>query len=375
MGINRILVVQDHDFQIYSLLIKGQTGLPDAFLPWVMALCTENGVRFVDGTGKYLDIPMYSSVHIDGRTITCLNAVSGPAGNFAAGLGPDLIGISGKMLTVMTQVVMAVNLDEPVIILGESGTGKELVAQALHSLSHRKTRPFVAVNMAAIPKDLVESELFGHRKGAFTGAIENRPGAFEMAANGSIFLDELAEAPMPLQAKLLRILESGHIRRLGGGPESQVKARIISATNIDPAIALKTGRLRLDLLERLGCLVIRMPPLRERTQDIPYLFEQFWGAPSSLMDKEALDLLKTYKWPGNVRELRNVIGRVRWLCAGAQPTKAHLEQAIKLGWHSQTVPPFKGARRRQIEASGLPRSTFYYRLQKGLITSESLSGL
>ena len=206
MGINRILVVQDHDFQIYSLLIKGQTGLPDAFLPWVMALCTENGVRFVDGTGKYLDIPMYSSVHIDGRTITCLNAVSGPAGNFAAGLGPDLIGISGKMLTVMTQVVMAVNLDEPVIILGESGTGKELVAQALHSLSHRKTRPFVAVNMAAIPKDLVESELFGHRKGAFTGAIENRPGAFEMAANGSIFLDELAEAPCPFKQNCFEFL-------------------------------------------------------------------------------------------------------------------------------------------------------------------------
>ena len=232
-----------------------------------------------------------------------------------AGLG-DFIGSSKSMREVFDLIENVAVRDVCVMITGESGTGKELVARSIHRLSHREGKSFIALNAAAIPETLIESELFGHERGAFTGAVGMRQGCFEQANGGTLFLDEIAEMPLPLQPKLLRVLSDGRVRRLGGSHEFEFDVRVIAATNRDPLKAIEEGHLRDDLYYRLNVVPISLPTLRERQEDIPLLvqffiseFNQKHQLSIEGITDDAAELLRAYPWPGNVRELRNVIER------------------------------------------------------------------
>jgi transcriptional regulator with PAS, ATPase and Fis domain len=222
-----------------------------------------------------------------------------------------------------------------VIITGESGTGKEMVARTIHKLSPRADQPFIAINCAAVPETLMESELFGHEKGAFTGASERRMGCFELADRGTLLLDEIAEMPFVLQAKLLRVLEDKTVRRLGASRETSVDVRVIAATNKDPSKAVQAGTLREDLLYRLNVITIKLPPLRERRDDVPLLAQYLvtelskrHNRTAQLITPRAMDVMAGYHWPGNVRELRNCIERAVVICTGEQIEERHLPPNI-----------------------------------------------
>ena len=227
-----------------------------------------------------------------------------------------LVGRSQAMQGVYRMITRVLSNDLTVLVLGESGTGKELVAEAIHQLGHRKTGPFVAVNSAAIPSDLIESELFGHEKGAFTGAIKQSIGKFEQANGGTLFLDEIGDMPLEAQTRLLRALQSGKIRRVGGRQEIDIDVRIIAATNRDLKPMIARGAFREDLFYRLNVVPVEMPPLRDRRDDIDALARHFLtlatreGLPLRKIDKGALALLRQQSWPGNVRELRNTMYRL-----------------------------------------------------------------
>ncbi len=231
----------------------------------------------------------------------------------------ELVGRSAAFIDVMKQVgrVAATNL--PVLLTGETGTGKELVAAALHRRGERAKKPFVAVNCGAIPAELIESELFGHIKGSFTGADKDRRGLWEEADGGTIFLDEITETTSAFQVKLLRALEEGEIRRVGTNQVQHINARVIAASNLDVEQEVKAGRFRQDLFYRLNAVSIRLPPLRERREDIFPLAKSFAErafslSPAVAFSKEALDLLERYPWPGNIRELENAVVRAAALC-------------------------------------------------------------
>ena len=206
--------------------------------------------------------------------------------------------------------------DLTVMITGESGTGKELVARALHDYGKRRSGPFVAINMAAIPRELIESELFGHEKGAFTGATQRYAGRFEQAQGGTLFLDEIGDMPLEAQTRLLRVLQEGEYTTVGGRQRLRADVRIIAATHRDLRQLVRQGLFREDLFYRLNVVPIRLPPLRERSEDIPALVRHFLahagaeGLPPKLLDAPALDRLKAYRWPGNVRELENLVRRL-----------------------------------------------------------------
>jgi len=228
----------------------------------------------------------------------------------------DIISRGNTLKSVLMQVEQVAPTDASVLILGESGTGKELLARSVHSRSRRSTRPLVKVNCASLPSNLIESELFGHEKGAFTGALAKKIGRFELADNGTIFLDEIGELPLDLQAKLLRVLQEGEFERLGNPQTIKVDIRVIAATNRDLEQAIKAGTFREDLYYRLNVFPITSPPLRHRKEDISVLVMHFLKKFSSKMGKnlekvsqEAMNALETYKWPGNVRELENTIER------------------------------------------------------------------
>jgi DNA-binding NtrC family response regulator len=235
----------------------------------------------------------------------------------------SLVGNSPEMRKLYHVVEQAAPTAASVLITGESGTGKELVAQTIHHLSPRNGFPFVAINCAAIPETLLESEIFGHEKGSFTGAADRRQGCFELADRGTLFLDEIGEMTPATQVKLLRVLQERTFRRLGGRNEQSVDVRVIAATNIDPAEAVQKGKLREDLYYRLNVFALRLPPLRERKDDLPLLIQAFITEFNSRnqksiagVDREAMRLLEQYGWPGNVRELRNVIERAIILAPG-----------------------------------------------------------
>jgi len=239
----------------------------------------------------------------------------------------NIIGNSGPMQEVFRLVEKVAPSDTTVLLMGESGTGKELIAQAIHHNSPRAKEPFIAVNCAALPESLLESELFGHEKGAFTGADKRKLGRFELAGEGTIFLDEIAEIPPSVQVKLLRVLQAKELVRVGGTQTIKVKARIIVATNRDLEKAMREGSFREDLYYRISVFPIYLPPLRERKEDIPALVEHFlkkYGGPESRIDGRALDRLMKYSWPGNVRELENVIERALILCGGGVITEKEL---------------------------------------------------
>src|SRR5215831_18853963 len=228
----------------------------------------------------------------------------------------ELVGTSAKMQEIFALLQQAGPSRACVLITGESGTGKEMVARTIHALSPRRQGPFIAINCAALPETLIESELFGHEKGSFTGASERRAGCFEVAQHGTLLLDEIGEMPMPTQAKLLRILEDSRVRRLGGKTEFEVDVRVVAATNKVPAEAVKGGHLREDLYYRLNVFHIHLPPLRERKEDISFIAETLIGDLNRKHDcrvadiaPAVIDALERHNWPGNVRELRNVLER------------------------------------------------------------------
>ncbi|HVR42948.1 MAG TPA: sigma-54 dependent transcriptional regulator [Thermoanaerobaculia bacterium] len=234
-----------------------------------------------------------------------------------------MVGKSRAMQKLFDEIEMVANTDANVMIVGESGSGKEVVANTIHHLSRRRSKPFIAFNCGAISPTLIESEIFGHEKGAFTNAIKRREGYFETARGGTVFLDEITEMPLDLQVKLLRVLEEGKFRRVGGNDEINIDARIIAATNRIPQKAIDDGRLREDLYYRLNVFPIEVPPLRERLEDLP-LFTMFFLEKLNeteeknveKIDAEFLDALARYEWPGNVRELRNVINRAFIMARG-----------------------------------------------------------
>ena len=227
-----------------------------------------------------------------------------------------LIGRSPAMQEIYRTLARLMQTDLTVMISGESGTGKELVARALHDYGKRKSGPFVAINMAAIPRDLIESELFGHEKGAFTGANTRSAGRFEQAEGGTLFLDEIGDMPMEAQTRLLRVLQQAEYTTVGGRTPIKTNVRIVAATNKDLRVTIQQGLFREDLFFRLNVVPIRLPPLRERTEDIPHLARHFFtvaaaeGLPLKHMDTSAHERLKRYRWPGNVRELENLVRRL-----------------------------------------------------------------
>jgi two-component system response regulator PilR (NtrC family) len=254
----------------------------------------------------------------------------------------NIIGKSSKMQEMFTIIPKIAQSSSNVLIIGESGAGKELVATALHNLSLRRDKNFVAINCAAFPEGLLETELFGHMKGSFTGALYNKQGLFEIADGGSLLLDEIGEMPMNLQSKLLRVIESGMFRRVGGTNDIKVDVRIISATNKNIKEEIEEGRFREDLFYRLNVVPINIPPLRERKEDIPLLAEHFLKKLSDTpkkMTPEAMQLLMDYPWKGNVRELENVIERIALLVDKEEITQADLPSDITSYPHDKKFIP------------------------------------
>ncbi len=245
--------------------------------------------------------------------------------------GTDFIGQSLPMRRVLELVERVAPSRAAVAITGESGTGKEVVARSIHNLSPRREKAFVAINCASIPATLMESEIFGHERGAFTGADQRRSGVFELAHAGTLFLDEVGEIPIELQAKLLRVLEEGRLRRLGGKVEIEVDVRVLCATNRDLKAEIKRAAFREDLYFRLNVFQIGLPPLRERREDVPLLVQYFVdrfnresGKRVTGVHPDALEMLKDHEWPGNIRELRNAVERAVILCDGELIQREHL---------------------------------------------------
>jgi DNA-binding NtrC family response regulator len=242
----------------------------------------------------------------------------------------ELVGNSETMQQVYQLIEQVASSSASVLITGESGTGKELVARTIHNLSPRRNAPFLAINCSAIPDTLMESELFGHEKGSFTGAVSRRHGCFELADSGTLMLDEIGEMPALLQAKLLRVIEERVVHRLGSRKDIRVDVRILAATNKEPHGAVRDGTLREDLLYRLNVITIHLPILAERMEDLPLLTQHLVTAlaakhnrPARFISPAALDALRFHSWPGNVRELRNVIERAVVICSGEQIERHH----------------------------------------------------
>jgi formate hydrogenlyase transcriptional activator len=301
----------------------------------------------------------------------------------------QLIGKSRTLDVVLDQVERVAPTDSTVLIQGETGTGKELIARAVHNVSSRCGRPFIKLNCAAIPDALLESELFGHERGAFTGAVAQKVGRFEMADNGTLFLDEVGDIPLALQPKLLRVLQEQEFERLGGTRTHQVDVRLVAATNRDLAGMVKRREFRDDLFYRLNVFPIQLPPLRARHEDVPLLVAHFVEIYSRRMGKqiehipaETMSALSSYQWPGNIRELQNFIERSVILSAGTvlRPPLAELKHSPEL--ESVGAITLEDAERDHIRKTleytkwvvagpngaaarlGVKRSTLYFRMQK-----------
>ena len=308
----------------------------------------------------------------------------------------EMVGTDVSMTAVFDRVKKAAPIDSVVLVLGESGTGKELVARAIHQSGPRRQGPFVKVNCGALPKDLVEGELFGHEKGAFTGAVKDKRGRFELADGGTIFLDEVGDLPLDAQVKLLRVLQEKEFERLGGEKTLQVDVRVIAATNRELKEMVAEGLFREDLYYRLEVIPITLPPLRKRKSDVPNLVEHFLHkksaelglAPKSITDT-AMTMLKAYHWPGNVRELENLIERMLVLSDGDEIGVADLpfdepepllEQPAVVDGESmllnarldrlerdlivQALEQAEGVKTRAAEILGVKTSALYYKLDK-----------
>lgn len=369
--------------------LKGKLGLHrvdgrPSPVPWasgIKAVIDDGVVVFETGQGTQSTphpVTAGRAVLLGGIPTSCHEVIHGPGTAPLVRLGPDLEAVSEAMIRVFHQISLYAPATEPALLLGESGTGKDLVASVLHHLGPGNRDPLFALNMAAIPAELAEAELFGWVRGAFTGAVDSRPGAMEAAGNGTLFLDEIGDTSPAVQAKLLRAVESGTIVRVGSRKPVGIRARIVAATNRDLSRAMAEEGFRRDLLERLACLVLRIPPMRERKEDIPVIAHRFCrsipGNPG-ITARGRFRLLE-HDWPGNARELRNVIQRASLLTLNGPLTEAAIRESLaatpwaavrrKDGGRAISIPA-RITRRQQINLSGLPRSTFYYRLKKGRI--------
>ncbi len=300
-----------------------------------------------------------------------------------------IIGKASSMASIVKTVASVRDSESSVLIQGETGTGKEVIACNLHYSGKRYNKPFIAVNCAAIPKDLMESELFGYEKGAFTGAAANKAGKFELASEGTIFLDEIGELELSVQAKLLRVLQEREVERLGTNKKIKVNFRLISSTNRDLRKEVEAGRFREDLYYRINVIQIDVPPLRERSEDIPLLATEFLNAFSVRANKplvfsdEVMDIFLNHEWPGNVRQLKNIIERAVVLAKGERITLHDLPSEFLLHCQdtreSNTVKPLKVLERQAINDAlllcggnkskaakqlGISRKTFYKRLKE-----------
>lgn len=319
-----------------GLALLGQIRLVSERLPFIMVTAQGEVQTAVEamklGASDYIQRPFeletlelaISKALTNNRIVlenTFLKADQQPAEN-------GLIGQSKAMLVLKQMIQQVAPEKATVLITGETGTGKELIAKALHAASPRKNALFVAVNCAAIPADILESELFGHEKGAFTGAVKERVGKFELADGGTLFLDEVTEMPIHLQAKLLRVLQEGVVEKLGGNRQIALDIRVVAATNRDPLQAVKDGKLREDLYYRLNVFQLNSPALRDRDEDVALLSQYFLNKRSTSLSAEALSCLSAYRWPGNVRELENVLERAAILSGRQAITPAHLPADI-----------------------------------------------
>jgi nitrogen regulation protein NR(I) len=269
-----------------------------------------------------------------------------------------IIGQSAGLTDLYSVLERVADSPTTVLVTGESGTGKELVARALHDHSSRRTKPFIKVNCAAIPKELIESELFGYERGAFTGAVSSKPGRFELATGGTLFLDEIGEIPVEMQVKLLRALQESEFERVGGIKTIRVDVRLVAATNRDLKKLISQGAFREDLFYRLNVVSLRLPALRERTSDIPLLVDHFLAKFNDRLKKhvtgvepEALDLLSAYSWPGNIRELENVMERAVLFC-DAQRLRADDLPAELRGVTTSLPPPSDASADMALPAEG-----------------------
>ncbi|NLB06998.1 MAG: sigma-54-dependent Fis family transcriptional regulator, partial [Desulfobulbaceae bacterium] len=298
-----------------------------------------------------------------------------------------LVGSHPSMLELYRLIEPIAHETDPVLIIGETGTGKELVARALHDISHQETAPYVAVHMGALPAEMIESELFGHEKGAFTGAIQRKLGKFEHAGNGTLFLDEICSMPAQLQARLLRVLEERCFSRLGGNTLIPLRARVVAATNRDLEAEVARGNFRQDLYFRLNVLQVQLPPLRERREDIPLLVDYFWNeycdgqhTGARPCSPELIRRLMARDWPGNIRELRNFVRRTCVLgedgptpagtppvTAGAEgvclPWKEHME-AQEHQYLLQVLQQTGGQVRAAHQLMGISRKSLYEKINK-----------
>jgi len=255
-------------------------------------------------------------------------------------LFPQIVGQSRPIRSVLNQIVKVAGTDATVLIVGETGTGKELIAQSIHEHSRRTTKPFVAINCAAIPENLLESELFGHEKGAFTGAESRKLGKFETADGGTVFLDEIGDMPLETQAKLLRVLQESRFERVGGIRSIIVDVRFIAATNKDLSRMVEEGTFRQDLFYRLNVFTIQLPPLRNRQEDVPALVSEFLqrlGKEELQPSPETMQILSSYTWPGNVRELQNVVEAAA-VMAGSAIEPVHLPVHMTQDWKGPDLP-------------------------------------
>lgn len=285
-----------------------------------------------------------------------------------SGLIGGIVGKSQAIIRIIELIIKVADSPSTVLITGESGTGKELIARAIHNYSHRKDQPFLAINCSAIPEGLFESELFGHIKGAFTGAIASKEGIFEVANGGTIFLDEIGDIPQSFQVKLLRVLEEKTIKRVGGNQEIKVDVRIIAATNRDLKKAVAEGNFREDLFYRLDVIPIEIPPLRERREDIPLLIEHFVSKYSRLLGREikgvseeAMQRLMDHPWKGNVRELENVIERAATLGSSPVIEIKNIDEGLQRG------VPYKGPSSIDIPPEGMDLEGLLSNIEKDLL--------
>jgi two-component system nitrogen regulation response regulator NtrX len=306
-----------------------------------------------------------------------------------------MIGDSDRLQAVRALIEKVGPTTARVLITGENGTGKELVARALHDASPRRDKPFVEVNCAAIPSELIESELFGHMKGSFTGAVSDRAGKFEQADGGTLFLDEVGDMSLPAQAKLLRVLQEGVVTRIGGSKPIQVDVRVLAATNKQIDLEIAEGRFREDLLYRLNVVPIEVPSLRDRVEDIPALVAHFAeqlgagaGVPGRQFSDEAIARLQSRAWPGNIRELRNGIERALILAPGRVITGSDIDTLLPVPAGAPTLDLFKQDAEKSFlaqrlrennwnisetaRALKLPRSALYKKLQRYGINRESV---
>ena len=326
-GLTALERIREIDTELPVIMMSGRAGLADAVRATKL------------GAVNFLEKPLSP----EGIVLAVASAMELRHARRAAralreelGLRSQIVGNSQPMQRVRELIQRIAPSDARVLITGESGTGKELVAVAIHQASPRRNRPFVRVNCAAIPRDLVESEMFGHERGAFTGATERRMGRFELAHTGTLLLDEVGDLGSEAQAKLLRAIETREIERVGGAKPIKTDVRILAATNKDLARAVTEGTFREDLLFRLNVIPLVVPPLREHPDDIPALVEHF-GRKRSAWTPEALAILERYAWPGNVRELANIVERLAILHPGEPVTAPHVRDVLRLAPPSAAI--------------------------------------